>query len=616
MPERIDMIARRVNILKEKFAPHDARKADVRAVRHGDFDKVAPSLFSDEWPRSIVANKIDVFAKHAAAALSPLPIVSCQSLTSTSDRQRDFADKLTKIINYYLESSRAQARMQQGADQFYTYGMIATSVEPDFDAKMPVLVFEDTVGIYPVWDRLGRTVEVAHVFKRHPLDLIAQFPEQENRIKYAILGPGATFGQALPDNPIEVTKYTSAQSIVMYLSEHKNTVLVDMVNPLGKCSMVVTQKPGLDEEVRGTFDDLVWVQLAHHAMQTYTISAAAQAVEAPIVVPNDVGDVPIGPGAVLRTQNGIRDVGRVNLEVPSSAFAASEYLAQELQYGAISPEALGGSIDASVVTGKGVQQLMAGYSQQIAMCQETLVGHFKQVLELALELDEKYWPDETKQIAGRVESTPYKVSYKPSRDIDGHYSVQVQYGGIAGLDPNRGLVFLLQALGGDLVSKDYVRRHLPSDINPADEENKITIEKLRGSLMEGLSALVQSMPAMVANGQDPSPIITIAVKSLNRVQKGERLENVLAELFPDPEEQKEQEQPGSENPAAQPPTEPGSSPSGFGPEGLPSGLTSGVASRGPGARPDIATMFAGMSPSGAPNLSGGVSRMIPAGGGV
>jgi hypothetical protein len=599
-------VVRKVDLLKRKFAERDARQAEVRAVRHGDFDKVAPNLFSDDWPRSIVANKIDVFAKHAAAALSPLPIFSCQSITSTSDRARDFADKRTKIANHYLERSDAQSAMQTGADQFYTYGMIATSVEPDVEARMPVILMEDTTGIYPVWDRLGRTVEVAHCFKRHVLDLIAEYPDLEGKLRRQVV---SFAGHELPDLEVSVTKFTSATRIVMYLDEYQDVVLVDMANPLGRCNMIVTKKPGLDSEIKGTFDDLIWVQLAHHAMQTYTLSAAAQAVEAPIAVPNDVGDVPIGPGAVIRT-NDPAAVRRINLDVPPSAFAASEYLAKELEYGAITPEALGGSIDASVVTGKGVQQLMAGYSQQIAMCQETLVGHWRKVVELTFELDEKFWPDETKQIAGRVESTPYRLSYKPSRDIAGDYSVQVQYGGIAGLDPNRGLVFLLQALGGDLVSKDYVRRHLPSDINPQDEENKITIEKLRGSLMEGLSALIQSMPQMVSQGQDPSSIVSMATQALLKVQKGERLEDVLAAIFPPPEPQ----QPEQQAPAPEGAPAPGGE--GFGPEGLPAGLTPGVASRGPGGRPDLSLLFAGTNSGGQPNLQAGVSRMLPAGGGV
>lgn len=597
------MIAARVSVLRRKWNARDRRAAEVRAVRHGDFDAVAPDLFSDEWPRPIVANRIDVMARHAAAALAPLPIFSCSAITSKTDAARAFADKRTKIVNHYIRRSRVQAQMQQGADQFYTYGLLVTSVEPDIEGKFPHIYIEDSIGFYPVWDRHGRTVEVARVFRRNVLELCAEFPESEREIHIAF--PNLSY-----DTEVEVTKYVNGDRILMYVQGQRLVALMDAKNPLGKCTYVATRKPGLDDEIHGTFDDLIYVQLALHAMQTFTLSAAQQAVEAPLAAPNDVIDVPTGPGAIIRS-NSPEQIRRVNLEVPASSFTASQYLSHEIEYGAITPEALGGSIDASVVTGKGVQQLMAGYSQQIAMCQESLVGHFEQVAELCLAMDEKFWPKDEKSIQGMVDSTPYKLTYIAGKDISGDHSVQVQYGGVAGLDPNRGLVFLLQALGGDLVSKDYVRRHLPSDINPLDEEAKITVEKLRGSLLEGLSGWAQSLPALAANGQDPSPIVQGVVQALIAVQKGKSLEDALAKVFPPPEPVPQAADPMA---AAAGGAEGGVD--GFTPQGLPNGLTPGIQSRGQGARPDMAMLFAGTNANGSANMQSGVSRYLPAGGGV
>src|SRR5665647_2981505 len=120
----IRLIASKVAALRKKHASRDHHAAEVGAVLNGDFDQVAPGLFSDEWPRPIVANRVEVMASHAAAALSILPIVSCQSVTATSDAARDFADRRSKIANHYLKRSRVQAQMQTGAMQFYVYGLI------------------------------------------------------------------------------------------------------------------------------------------------------------------------------------------------------------------------------------------------------------------------------------------------------------------------------------------------------------------------------------------------------------------------------------------------------------------------------------------------------------
>ena len=600
----IEYFENRVDLLKVRDAQRIKRSAEVYAVRHGNFDQVAPNLFSPEWPRPIVANMIDVYAKHASAALSPLPIFSCQSGTGGTQLARDFGDKRTKIVNGYAKRSKLAAQMQQGADQFYTYGLLVTSVEPDADGKpFPTAIIEDSVGFYPVWDRLGRTVEVASSKRVSLIELQAAYPDRSTEIM-------AAHGERNGSKTIEVIKYIGPKNIIVWLKGERATcVLVNRVNPLGRCSVIATRKPGLDDEIRGTFDDLIWVQLARHAMQMYVLEATAQAVEAPLVVPTDVIDVPSGPGAIIRSSNPT-GVGRVDLKVPREAFMAGDMLKAELQYGAISPEALGGSIDASVVTGKGVQQLMAGYSQQIAMGQQTLVGHFEQVLEVSLEMDELLWPEEQKSIRGKVANAPFDVEYTPSKDIKGDYSVDVEYGGIAGLDPNRALIYLLQGRGDGLFSKDYVRRRLPSDINPHEEETKILAEQTRESLMQGFSAFQQQAQVTAAASGDTQAIATAiqsAAAVIRAIEKGKTIEEALAAAYPI-------EPP---TPPSQVPTPPGmegmTAPGGAAqdPNGMAALASGGVPTRGAEARPDLQTMFAGMNGN-SPNISAGVSRYIPA----
>src|SRR5665648_322592 len=365
----IRLIASKVAALRAKHAKRDHHAAEVSAVLNGDFDQVAPGLFSDEWPRPIVANRVEVMVAHASAALSPLPIISCQSVTATSDAARDFADKRSKIASHYLKRSRVQAQMATASAQFYAYGLMVTSIEPDFDEKFPDVLMEHSTGFYPLWDRKGNTVAMARVFTRTAQELSAEFPDWANAIAHAY-GRGAIVP---PDHRVEVVKYVDAHRVCVYLSDKPEITLVDNENPVGQCTYVATLRPGIDKEIRGKFDDLIWVQLALHAMQTYTLSAAAQAVNAPFAAPLDTTDIEIGPGAVIRSNNPDQ-IRRVGMEVPQGAWIAQESLKDELEYGAITPEALGGSIDASVVTGKGVQQLMAGYSQQIALSQENLLS--------------------------------------------------------------------------------------------------------------------------------------------------------------------------------------------------------------------------------------------------
>lgn len=589
-------LCERIDSLKVGFLARDRRAAEVRAVRHGDFDKIAPDAFSDDWPRPIVANMIDTYAKHAAAALSPLPTITCSSASMASDAAKAFADKRTKIVNHYFRESRLRAQMQQGADQFYTYGLLVTEAAPDFKKKIPAVFVEDSIGFYPVWDRYGRTVEIAHEFDRRVVELAAEYPLLRDRLTKTAFGVHGTGG----NRTVRVVKHVDAKNITMFCPEMGGLVLSRMVNPVGRCTYVATKKPGLDREIHGAFDDLIWVQIARHAMQMLVLQGVDEAVNAPLAAPSDVTDVAVGPGAIIRSNNpqGIR---RVNLDVPREGWMGIDHLKQEMQTGAITPEALGGSIDASVVTGRGVQELMAGYSQQVAMCQETLIGHYEQLAELCFEMDEKLWPDEKKTIRGVAQGAPYRTEYTPSKDLAGDYTVDVSFGGIAGLDPNRALIYLLQMQGAGLTSKSYVRRNLPSEINAVEEEANIAVEALRDALLQGLSATGQSMAGMIAQGQDPSELLAKLAAAAKDVQKGRPIEDVVAKLFPPPEPEPVPEAGGV---------------AGGGVDGLDGSAafepTPGAdATAGPGGRPDLATMFAGIGNGGQPQLSGGVSRMQP-----
>ncbi len=50
---------------------------------------------------------------------------------------------------------------------------------------------------------------------------------------------------------------------------------------------------------------------------------------------------------------------------------------------------------------------------------------------------------------------------------------------LAGLNPAQGLIFMLQALGGGLISTDLAMRELPFGINVTQEQEKIEIEQMR-----------------------------------------------------------------------------------------------------------------------------------------
>jgi hypothetical protein len=524
-------VAQRVTMLREHYTHRDAVATRVLHVRRGDWDKVDPDAFNEQYPRPIVANVIDEQARHATAALSPMPMIRCRaSVNSASQRAKDRADKRTKIVNHYFDSARVEDQMQIGADQFYTFGMIVAEIVPNFERQMPEIRVRQAQHVYPVWDSQLRTVEVAQVFEKRCVDLIAQYPEAAYELREHSGMHGRTH--------YEVYRHDDGKNItVMIPSIGEGLVLHKMENPIGRCLTVCVAKHTVDGYIRGAFDDLIWAQLARNEVQMLTLEGIRDAIEAPFVLPTDVANVAIGPKAVIRTNNP-QGARRLPMEVSPQAFGAIEHYEAEMHKGAISPPALGGSIDASVVTGKGVQELMGGYSQQIAMDQQTLMGFFREAAAVCILMDIALWPDVKKKCEGVKNGSDYDFTYTPESDLEGKTAVDVNYGTSTGMDPNRHVVYLLQLLSAQLYSKDTVLRQLPGNINATDELSKVAVEQSRDALLAAVQGMAQSVASLAANGAPPEVISEVVFKVAaftDALEKGEPIEEVAKKIFAPPE---------------------------------------------------------------------------------
>ena len=571
----INSIARRVDALKMRNSARDARMNDILAVRKGNMADIYPDLFPEGMDKSMVANFVDVAARDLAEVLAPLPSFNCSTTNVTSDKARQFADKRGMIANNYVYSSRLQSQMYWGADWYFSYGFLPIHVEPDFDEGMPRIRVEDPLGSYPEFDRFGRCTAFAKRYYKTIGELAAEYPEYA----FALLGRDG-FNQDT-STMIEMIRYTDKDITVLYLPTRGNLVLNSAPNIMGKMLVNVARRPGIDDEARGQFDDVIYVQLARSRFANLAMEAAEKSIQAPLVVPQDVNDMPMGPDAIIRTATP-QGVGRVRLEVPPAAFQEQAALQSELRLGSRYPEGRTGTIDASIITGQGVQALLGAFDSQIKAGQTILAETFEDVMKLCFEMDQVLF-DKEKSVKGIAQGTPYELKYKPSKDIKGDTSIEVRYGLMAGLDPSRALIFSLQALGADLVSKDFIRRELPWSVNVSLEEQRIEIEKMRDNLSAAITATAQSIPAMAAQGQDPSPLIQKIADVIDRRRKGDSIEAAALAVF-------QPEQPEMTPPEEQALVEQAT------PSPAAPGLPAGGVPQPPmgGGAPDLATILAGL----------------------
>ena len=519
----INQIAARVDSLKDRAADRDARAQDVLAVRKGKISSVYPAFFPEGVDANVVANFIDIVARDLSEVMAPLPAVNCSAANQVSDRARSFADKRTRIAANYFAHSDLQVQMYTGADHYITFGFVPFIIELDEEAGLPRIRVESPIGAYPEFDRYGRCIAFVKRYELSVAELVSQFPEYELQL----LGKEG-YEQNL-NSRIDFVRYYDKDQSIIYVPSRNNLVLSQAINPLGKMMVVVARRPSVDGEMRGQFDDVLGIQLLRNRFALLAMEAAEKSVQSPIVVPQDVQEIEFGGDSIIRTSNpaGVR---RVELPIPNGAFTEQSLLQQELRTGTRYPESRTGNLDASIITGQGVQALMGGFDTQVKSAQAIFASALKDVISIAFEVDETYF-DFEKTVRGVDAGSPYSIDYKPSKDIKKDYSADVRYGMLAGLNPAQGLIFMLQALGGKLISKDMAMRELPFGINVTQEQEKIEIEDMRTALIASMQAYSQAIPQMAVQGQDPTTVVKKIAEVIKARQKGVTLEDAIEDIF-------------------------------------------------------------------------------------
>lgn len=604
-------IQKKVERLRRAHFERDERMMNVKDVRSGELDNLMPGAMPDAWPKSIVSNTIDVTARDMAEVMATMPSINCSSGVMTSDRAKKFTGKRTKIVNWYVYNSKLEVGQIDFCDHYNTYGMGIYSIEPDFERMCPRIRIENPMHTYPEIDVWGKLVSFTKTWREPSTILAEKFPEHAK----ILLGEDkASVGS---DSLIEVVRYCDKDQYIMYLPERDCRVLSQMPNILGEVPYAVAKRPGFDDEVRGAFDEAIWVQLAKARMALLGLEATQKNVDAPLALPPDVQKFNYGKDAVIRTQSPekVQYVGR---DFPQAAIAQQQLLEREVMLGTRTPESRTGNIDASIITGKGVQALQGGFNTVISTGQ-TVIGYaMEQALAIALRMDQKFWPGIKKEIRGVLQGTPFEESYTADKDIAGNYTVDVTYGFASGLDPSRALVFLLQLRGDQLVPRDFVQRQLPMDIDVVQLQTQIDNEQVTDALKQGVFAYVQSVGILAQQGQDPVQILTRVARIIGNREKGSPMhEAILAAFEPTKEEkaaqeaamQAQQEQMGGGGGGM--PGMPGP-PSGMEASGLPQGVAEGQAGMQPGGRADVMSLLAGLGGGGKANLGATVRREIGA----
>lgn len=592
----LENVAAKVDALRRAAANRDQRQKDVRDIRSGDVDSVMPGAMPDAWPKPIVANMIDTSARDQAEVMGAMPSINASSGFATTQKAKKFAGKRTKIANHYVQASRLGAGSQVTfCDHYGTYGMGVYVIEPDFERRMPMIRVENPIGTYPEFDIYGRVTSYTKVWNEEAIYLVAKFPHLLRALQVNAVGDAINGWEY---QKIEVVKYCDQDQITMYLPSKSNLIVDSMPNPMKKVYVSIARRPGFDKEIRGAFDDAIWVHLAKSKMALLALEATNKAVRAPLILPKDVTSFQAGEDKIFRSDN---PQGAGYLEPPNAqwAFQEGNILDLEGRRSMRSPEARTGSVDASIITGKGVEALMGGFDTVITTGQTVVGQALTRALEMCFEMDEKLWPNEKKVITGVVQGTPFEEDYVPAEDIDGSYAVDVTYGFAAGQDPARAIVALLQLRGDQLVSRDFVQRQLPMELDVVALQAQIDLEQLTDATKQGVMAYAQAiLPLAQQGGIDPGDALQKLAAIMKEREKGTPVHEAVLKAFKPKEQPAAQVDPlaalmggGGQQGGAPAPAAPGASEQ---PQGL-----------------DMMSLLAGLTGQGEATMSARTQRQAP-----
>lgn len=612
LPGTVDRsITQAVRRMRDKAILRDEAIDRVRKVRAGDLEQVLPGVFSERYPKAMVANFVDIAARDLAANLAPLPSLTCSAGNMKTDADKRRAERKNRIGANYWRESRLQTQMMWGSDQYLTYGFLPVWVEPDFERQLPIIHVEDPNGAYYELDRWFRCKRYARVWRQDTQELASLFPEYAGGI---LVDPKT--GQPFADTDTEVVRYIDDKETLLYLSERRNLILARYKHGMGKAPVHIALRPGVSLDPRGQFDDVLWVQIAHAVMTQLTIEAGHKAVQAPLAVPSDVNELPVGADAVIVTDNPEK-IQRVPLQVPPAAFALNQQIQQEMHTGAGYPDTRLGVGPAGGSTGRGISALEGGFDTQIRLGQSILGECLRISTDMCFEMELKLWPNRTKTVSGTLSGESYTLTYRPSKDLAGDTRCDVSYGFASGLSPNQAIVTLLQLRGDGIIGRDTFRRQLPFDVDVDQQQRELDVQLIEDGLKQGLAAGLQAVGQMVAQGQTELAMqfFTAATQIIQGRRQGQDLSELFVQAFQPPAPPPGMEEAGETTPDAE--TGPGEGPgpmAGVGANGLPTNVAPGQAGLPPGGRPSIMDLTAGFTGGGnRPNMNANIRRRIATG---
>lgn len=485
---------------RNRWSERDARMRTLVEAVNGDYD-----LIDDEGDEITMRspNLVHVALEDTAEAAAVVPTIRVDP-SETSDKGRTAAAAMERLGVGYFDQSQVELLSIRLAMDIAAYGFMSVVVLVDDETGSPRFYWRDprTVWPEPGWQTMDACRRAIVAREVH----VTQLPDEwYAKLKAEFHGKfmNDLHVSYWEDKKVQIVEYYDQDEIVLALlyepaipnsgvATNQTSWLpveLDRYKTAGVCPMVVQQRPSLDGEPRGQFDQVINVMRGHIRLMGAMLEYADQAVYSDVWVKDVIGQMPMGGGSYIELgPNGA--IGRLAPAVSSmQVFENLQQLMDGVHLGGRWPKVRPGEVDQAIITGKALEASAGMMNTAIRTMHLVMKRAFEQMLRIGFEMDKQFGRNRT--VAGVLRNQQFQIE-RNKDDIDTKAKVRVEYGMGLGRDPAQAMVISIQAMQSGIVSLEFVRENFDGITDVALEAQRIDIQNMRdmafAKLMQGLES--------------------------------------------------------------------------------------------------------------------------------
>ena len=456
-----------------------------------------------------------------------------------SDRARQKAEKVGRIVNAYDEVQKLDLQMPQVGRWLPGYGFSVWVIREKRDANgtpYPCAELRDPYNCFPGYFGADQQPKDMAIVRRVPKEALARtYPKYANQIlnkdayNTDFLGVGNAYASAYTDSYNGswansngdgdlIAEYYNLEGT--YIFHMTSATILDFIpNPLDSGPAFVIGKKFSFDRLQGQYDQIIGLMASMAKINVMSIIAMEDAVFTETNISGEIesGQYRKGRFAVNYLAPGTQ-VSKPASNVPYQIFQQIDRIERQLRVGGSYPTTDDSQSPLAFATGRGLEELGASMSLMIREYHTVMSDAIEMIDTKRLEWDAKMYGGNSKSLSGYMDNTFYSETYDPGKDITSYKTRRV-YGAMAGYDEPQKIVTGLQLLQAGIIDKQTLQENLDGLDNLVRVNDRITKEKADNILFDTL----------LAQAQQGDPKATMAVVQIRK--NPDNMQNILDKFF-------------------------------------------------------------------------------------